>query len=622
MRPTINPLSGRNSHPVPTDDSVEYEFVAAEDEQQCVQLPLYRAINSVYPDSPYPSIDRTSHKCFIQLQTWYSKCTRDHRKCVRQIKPLPSRLLQIRRESPSSAHVLLFNTSPSKIANKKTPYVALSYCWGGVSHFSTTKSNILARFNHGISFNDLPPVVRDAVEVTEILGVRFLWVDALCICQDDKEDWEKEANRMSDVYEGCALTISALSNKNVKTSFLRDRNFQQPIALGDLKTDHVYCTRSSSKLFIRRVPRSGTKELTASPLSKRAWPLQERVLSPAVLHYGRDQMVWECNEWFCAETGEFERTPHPRDGKPGSLDRIPVSPSRKDDSVEVWPRIIEEFTARNITFPSDRLPAILGIASKLRRTTTCEGRYAAGHWENGLEFDLLWKVSVENGSSNQSPKQINYEFPTWSWAYSNQRVDYKFVLLQRKNLKSALSNTPRFRFADRQEELQSRQSGTTISTCAVELGGYVQDYNPNAYDPGPGGVFDKNSPAPGPGMAFKPFLRNFVCYFDCYPPPDAPYYCLRMVHTPKEHAPYGRFIFYLVLCKAQDCGSLLPINTYNAFNAYIRVGWLMLNAGVRNQDFKKPYPDVFDKIEDYSNTFAGEIEPALSRGRWENVVLI
>jgi len=177
---------------------------------------------------------------------------------------------------------------------------------------------------------------------------------------------------MIDVYTGCEFTLSALSSSKATEGILTDRKLQ-PVELGTVNVFYKEW-QDSVKLFARRRPRSIEDEFGRGPLNQRAWPLQERVLAPAVLHYGRDQLMWECNtQPLTSETGSFE-------SKSEVVIRI-SGKSRVDSDLgprEIWESVIEEYTKRKITYPRDRLPAISGIASKLRLDGIFHGRYVQG----------------------------------------------------------------------------------------------------------------------------------------------------------------------------------------------------------------------------------------------------
>jgi hypothetical protein len=100
------------------------------------------------------------------------------------------------------------------IENLQGPYTTLSYCWGGAQD-SSLKTTNLQKYEDplfGINIANLPKKLQDAILVTRRLGIRFLWVDSLCIVQDDPNDWKREAATMCHVYQNSHLTIAALKS--------------------------------------------------------------------------------------------------------------------------------------------------------------------------------------------------------------------------------------------------------------------------------------------------------------------------------------------------------------------------------------------------------------------------
>ena len=579
-----------NGVPVPGNNFMRYEFLIASDEESCLQLPLrgcdmteaivqgFVCTQSSFGSLMYPSPTSKSEKCFAQVREWYQECTGHHDKCVRRKLPLPSRLLRIEDEGSGPGRVYVVDTRKYSSRLNDAQYVALSYCWGGIRAFSTNTTNLSTRIDHGIPFTDLPLVVQDAVLVTSKVGLRFIWVDAMCILQDSVEDWTHEANKMSEVYEGCVFTISALAGETSMTNFLGDRGLR-PIYLGRVKIEDG-SRACSSRLFARRVPRSGRTELSRGALSTRAWPLQERVLSPAILHYGRDQMIWECNKHLRSEVGE-------RLNSPLMLPRISAITPTQNAPLDIWCSYVMEFTGRNIAFVSDRLPAILGIASKLRSAGLYKGRYVAGHWESGLHSSLLW---YRHQDSLYGPMtETNIQVPTWSWAHRN----YKVCLKMHGNTVCALSKAPRFVIKNPQIERQSQGSSTTVPCCAIEIGGYLQTV---------GKIWTSTN--------IKPELTSDLCrwVFDSLSPPTATCYCLRLVGN-FARGYLREYVEYLILNKVDDNKKL--VNSKGRSNVYVRVGYLSL-CRMPEQHYEKPYPDVVSE----------DGEPILYDGRWEDILLI
>ena len=222
-------------------------------------------------------------------------------------------------------------------------YAALSHCWGGSSQRLTIRGSISAnaRFAQvedsnerteasialkpltttirnvedrmrSISMNILPATFRDAVTITRNLGLRYIWIDSLCIIQDSKEDWEHEAARMADVYKNSYVTIAAESASNCHEGILKQRNFEfDPIEVPFNSQGHNIHTN----LYLRPVQDDWETSITGprSKLCSRAWVLQESMLAPRTLHYGSQQMFWECKSFSHAEGDVTPIPPSPRE---------------------------------------------------------------------------------------------------------------------------------------------------------------------------------------------------------------------------------------------------------------------------------------------------------------------
>jgi hypothetical protein len=166
----------------------------------------------------------------------------------------------------------------------------------------TTPSNLEDR-KKGISMKALPQTIRDAIEITRTLGIRYIWIDALCIlqagCAVAQADWARESSRMSDVYGGAFLKIHAASATCVHDDIIGERHsvdsgFELHLGLDDSDAKH----RSGLPQIS-----SPIQGLTEEPLYYRGWTLQERVLFPRVLIYTSEQLAWECKEQSHIENG-------------------------------------------------------------------------------------------------------------------------------------------------------------------------------------------------------------------------------------------------------------------------------------------------------------------------------
>ncbi|KAL8708235.1 MAG: hypothetical protein Q9225_007632 [Loekoesia sp. 1 TL-2023] len=436
-----------------------YMFVLAKDEEECYQLPTQMDEDPLR----YPSLHADSEECFDQIQKWYSNCIENHERCIRENLPLPTRLVEVVSQDLSPDKVRLCDSKNLNEQEQAVRYLALSYCWGGMSKFRTLKDNIDDRKN-GFSLSDLPSVIRDAAVVTRRCGIRYLWADALCICQDDEQEWESEAAAMADVYGGSVFTISSLSSPNAERGFLGKRNLGA-VSIGTVTLSYG-TWQDSLTVFMRKEPRSLRQEFFNAELNKRAWPLQERILSPAVLHYGRDQLLWECNSnHLYSETGDTEDW----GGIVIRLSDMAGAPHAFGPR-DLWDCIVDDYTDRQLSVPSDRLRALSGLAAKLRKDRTRSGRYVAGLWESDLDFQLLWSSTEEPDTDYGESVKPNLHISTWSWAHRNLGVH----VVPRGGLTSDLSAPPKFRFKDEAQDMQSQQPGTIVPSCDVILHGFVQ----------------------------------------------------------------------------------------------------------------------------------------------------
>ena len=138
--------------------------------------------------------DSASKACMSVVQEWLRTCLREHKECSPLCEPaslLPTRVIDVGDKDSDPRLV----TSTGKIE----PWIALSYCWGGDSQF-VFNDRTMDNLQKGIPLNSFPATLRDAVIITRSLGIRYIWIDALCIKQDSAEDWAREAAKMREVY--------------------------------------------------------------------------------------------------------------------------------------------------------------------------------------------------------------------------------------------------------------------------------------------------------------------------------------------------------------------------------------------------------------------------------------
>jgi len=393
--------------------------------------------------------------------------------------------------------------------------------------------------------------------------------------------------------------LSALSSSKASTGFLRDRNLR-PVSLGKVVVDYG-TWKDDVKLFARRRPRTIRKEFEKCPLNKRAWPLQEKILAPAVVHFGRDQLIWECNtNHLYSETGAKE------DWGGVVIRTSDMMGARYPLNLKnLWDCVVDEFTQRKLTLAKDRLPAVLGMASRLRQDGTRTGRYVAGLWENDLEFQLMWYATNSSETNYGDSAQPNLHISTWSWAHRNVQVYTSF----RSGLTNVLTKTPRFFFENPEEERQSRDSKVTVPSCAIMLGGYVQKVGATAInvDSRPGRQLWTDT-ADWSGLPGT----NSRWMFDHEPLPPTSFKCLRVLEDAQGSEWSTPSIEYLVLRETQaPDGRFGPSYDGALGKVYSRVGFLCLTA-MPSDHYVQPYPSIY-----FENK-----KPLLIHGQWEEIVLM
>jgi len=158
------------------------------------------------------NITETYDHCIARLRSWTISCNETHTLCRKSFEresPLPTRVLDLRPEREGDSNDLRLVVT----GNHSARYMTLSHCWGEFQPLLTTSANIKQR-EKNIAFNDLPRTFQEAVVVTRELGIRYLWIDCLCIIQGDKEDWDLESGRMADVYSNSYMNIAATKAKD------------------------------------------------------------------------------------------------------------------------------------------------------------------------------------------------------------------------------------------------------------------------------------------------------------------------------------------------------------------------------------------------------------------------
>lgn len=291
-------------------------------------------------------------------------------------------------------------------AGERARYTALSYCWGAdpTYHAKTTAVTLQSQ-NRNIPYGNLPLTFQDAVLITLRLGVRYLWIDSLCIIQDSRQDWVQQAAKMDSVYMDAFLTIAATSSASPKDGCLY---YPKP----------PMCIFAQGETFMVRYETNNTLVSLAEPLNTRAWALQESCLSRRVVCLGREPWIWRCAGRFTTEDGITDRNDLSGSDLGFWAKSLRLSPSEGgQEYLRHWYSLISKFSTRSLTFQEDKLPAMAGLVAAFEKQTG--DRSVAGLWEKDLHRGFLWAPIKEN-----TPKVKIDGIPSWSWVAVDGGVDW------------------------------------------------------------------------------------------------------------------------------------------------------------------------------------------------------
>ena len=361
---------------------------------------------SVFPGRPIDGPPQES--TLKRIADWVTACGY-HEGCKNTDTSFPTRLLDLGGPGPDT---IVKVAEPEKDA--KGAYTALSYCWGASSNRFTTANSLLDATKNGIALASLPKTFRDAIALTRRLGVRYIWIDGLCICQDDAKDWERESARMAATYANAYLTISATGASGTSRGLFFDRPHKPYLrmALNPGGADILVFPLEKAKevVRIRRV------EMADEPLSERGWAFQERLLSRRILHFASDQVALECLEGMVFEDGlripkrYYHACPDKDRSKKASRRRNinwDELGKNSDAPLDRWNSLLEVYGKRKLRFAGDKLPALSGIAEVY--SELMQDEYIAGVWRKNLIEGICWQ-------SLRCTAVGEYRAPSWSWA--------------------------------------------------------------------------------------------------------------------------------------------------------------------------------------------------------------
>lgn len=328
------------------------------------------------------------------------------------------------------------------ISQPSQGYITLSHRWGYTDLITLTTDN-LSTLERGSPVTILPKTFQEVLVVAQRLNIRYVWIDSLCIIQsgDNGADWQRESTEMANVYTNSFCNISADYGNNQTDGLF----FERTPAFEPACSVHIRCqipetvdphkistelleVRNGCLCHIMR-PDGWFEDVLGSPLNRRAWVLQERLLAPRVLHFLPGQVSWECGQelaWEKARNGKVMTSMDSfynirTDMKRFSFDE----PLKYDDYF--WQEVLYRYSSSSLTKQSDRLVAISGVARRM--APFAKDQYVAGLWASNMPQALGWETAaykyrnrgaLDEGKSLQP--STGYYTPSFSWAATDGPV--------------------------------------------------------------------------------------------------------------------------------------------------------------------------------------------------------
>lgn len=308
----------------------------------------------------------------------------DHHATCRLREPewehdLPSRVLSIT-ESAGGISVRLVESQ-----GLSGRYCSLSYCWGPRDKrpLQTTMTNYPEHLT-SIPWDSLPPLFQDAIELTNSIGINYLWIDSLCILQDDRQDWLEESKKMALVYHRATLVIAAVDSED-STQRLSKAQRPEPLILRFPYSGDEIPAQGSYNIALGISMGYGVQ----GPLRQRAWAFQEFYLARRKVLFTSEGIGWACVDCQAQER------------------------SQRDD-LHLWETLdwltcLHIYSTMRLTFATDRINALLGIVAQMGESRNDRFVSELGVWEDNLANQVLWKDLTTTDEDLPG-------LPSWSWA--------------------------------------------------------------------------------------------------------------------------------------------------------------------------------------------------------------
>lgn len=380
-----------------------------------------------------PRITNSGSSEALQLvKTWHDACFSSHMECRKAYSgeevdesvgpPLPTRLLRV---LPDLDQMQLVEAS-----GLHGRYAALSYCWGSPDQPpppTTTSANLADRLA-GISTEELPKTFKDAVALVRVLGIPYLWIDSLCILQDSKTDWERQAVEMGIYYARAQLVIGAAASDHPDGGI-----FQPYVNPSTVELPYFNASGHPDGLVHAHLAPSVLKRSPyGSVLATRGWTFQEDILARRMVFFTDNSIIWRCSEVSCDELQRFDPN--------STMDISGRGFDHPDGSDSFWAWLIVNYSRRTLTYLGDKLAALQGIFEQHGRRTGAAVRY--GLRSERLLRDLAWRPWFGHDVKRTPTRPELSRFPSWSWLSVDYAISYRYDVEERDVTAIRLSDDP------------------------------------------------------------------------------------------------------------------------------------------------------------------------------------
>jgi len=312
-----------------------------------------------------------------------------------------------------------------EVQGRNMTYAILSYLWGEdptlSKDYETTSKNIQYRLA-GFPLSELPKTIRDAVDIARALGFSYLWVDAVCILQDqDRRVIQRHIDAMPEFYARATIVISAACAAHRDAGSLEPRHplyreYKLPFSLIDGEN-----TEDSYIKLVKRVFKAERE-----PIDTKCWPQQEHKNALCILRFESEQVLWKCQETSFADSDiDMLSSPSPRTFSTSSFDGsmfTSTCPQTQADQSELhlakWLEEVIDYSVRRAGTLDDKLAAFERTAKHMAGFMGWDPRqYKAGLWMRDMQRELLWcrDVHLEIDATASIPTSVTLT-PSWSWA--------------------------------------------------------------------------------------------------------------------------------------------------------------------------------------------------------------